>query len=94
MWYPPVEAAGVDKRGPYHLRRSFASEAFAAGVSIFQLSRLMGASVETIEMHYGHPARDSEAALRALLSARSGAEVALADGADTEESPRIRTKRT
>jgi integrase len=81
IWYPALEAAGIDKRGPYHSRHSFASEALAAGVSIFQLSRLMGASVETIEMHYGHLARDSEETLRALLSARS--EVALADGADT-----------
>jgi hypothetical protein len=32
----------------------FATEALAAEVSIFQLSRLLGASVETIEMHYGH----------------------------------------
>jgi hypothetical protein len=52
-------------------------------VSILQLSRLMGASVETIEMHYGQLARDSEETLRALLSPRSGDEVALADGADT-----------
>jgi integrase len=80
VWYPALEAAGVGKRGPYHLRHTFATEALAAGVSIFQLSRLMGASVETIEMHYGHLARDSEDALRKLLAARSG--VVVATGGD------------
>jgi hypothetical protein len=41
-------------------------------VSIFQLSRLMGASVKTIDKHYGHLAHDSEERLRGLLAARSG----------------------
>ena len=81
-WYPALDAAGISRRGPYHLRHTFATEALAAGVSIFQLSRLMGASVETIEMHYGHLARDSEDTLRALLSARSGAEMASAHDAE------------
>jgi hypothetical protein len=60
-------------RGPYHLRHTFATEALAAGVSIFQLSRLMGASVKTIDRTYGHLAHDSEDHLRDLLAARSGA---------------------
>jgi hypothetical protein len=30
----------------------------------------MGASVKTIDKHYGHPARDSEQAIRARLDAR------------------------
>jgi integrase len=68
IWYPALEAAGIDKRGPYHLRHTFASEALAAGVSIFQLSRLMGATIEVIEMHYGHLTRDSEEHLRDLLA--------------------------
>lgn len=70
VWYPALEGAGLAKRGPYELRHTFASEALAAGVSIFQLSRLMGASVETIEAHYGHLVRDSEQHLRGLLAAR------------------------
>jgi integrase len=41
-WYPALEAAAIDKRGPYHLRHTFATEALAAGVSIFELARLMG----------------------------------------------------
>lgn len=70
VWYPALEGAGLAKRGPYELRHTFASEALAAGVSIFQLSRLMGASVETIERHYGHLVRESEDHLRALLGGR------------------------
>ena len=71
IWTPALKAAGVDLRGPYHLRHTFATEALAAGVSIFELSRLMGASVSTIDKTYGHLAQDSEPALRQLLSARS-----------------------
>ena len=70
-WYPALEAAGIERRGPYHLRHTFATEALAAGMSIFQLSRLMGASVKTIDKHYGHLAQDSEDAIRGLLDARS-----------------------
>ena len=71
IWYPALQAAGIGQRGPYCLRHTFATEALAGGVSIFQLSRLMAASVETIEAHYGHLAHDSEDALRSLLTDRS-----------------------
>jgi integrase len=77
-WYPALEAAGIAKRGPYQARHTFATEALAAGVSIFQLARLMGASVKTIDRHYGHLAHDSEDHLRGLLAARSGVSVASA----------------
>jgi integrase len=73
-WYPALEAAGIEKRGPYHLRHTFATEALAAGVSIFQLARLMGASVKTIDKTYGHLAHDSEDHLRGLLEARGSGE--------------------
>jgi integrase len=75
-WYPALEAAGFERRGPYNLRHTFATEALAAGMSIFQLARLMGASVKTIDKHYGHLAHDSEDALRELLAVRSGVLVA------------------
>jgi integrase len=71
-WYPALEAAGLRRRGPYELRHTFASEALASGVSIWQLSRLMGASVETIEQHYGHLVRDAEDHLRVLLNRQAG----------------------
>jgi integrase len=79
VWSPALEAAAVPKRGPYQLRHTFATEALAAGVSIFQLSRLMGASVKTIERHYAAFARDSEEHLRDLLTARSGDEQAMGE---------------
>jgi integrase len=78
-WYPALDAAGLRRRGPYQLRHTFATEALAAGVSIFELARVMGASVKTIDRHYGHLARDSEQAIRARLdarAARSGDEMA------------------
>jgi len=80
-WYPALEAAGIAKRGPYALRHTFATEALAAGVSTFELARLMGTSVAMIDRTYGHLARDSEESIRARLDARaerSGDEVASA----------------
>ncbi len=53
-WAPAIEASGV--RTPariYDLRSTFASNALAAGVSVFQLARIMGTSVRMIERHYG-----------------------------------------
>jgi hypothetical protein len=41
-------------------------------VSIFELARLMGTSVEMIDARYGHLARDSEGSIRARLDARAG----------------------
>lgn len=70
-WYPALDAAGIAKRGPYQLRHTFATEALAAGVSIFELARVMGTSVQMIDRTYGHLARDSEGSIRARLDARS-----------------------
>jgi integrase len=80
-WKTALEAAGVRVRGPHHLRHTFATEALAAGVSVFELSRLMGTSVAMIDARYGHLARDSDAAILARLNARasrSGDELASA----------------
>jgi integrase len=71
VWYPALDAAGISKRGPYHLRHTFATEALAAGVSTFELSRVMGTSLAMIDIHYGHLARDSEESIRARLDARN-----------------------
>jgi hypothetical protein len=37
----------------YDLRSTFASNALAAGVSVFELARVMGTSVAMVERHYG-----------------------------------------
>jgi hypothetical protein len=37
----------------YDTRSTFASNALAAGISVFELARVMGTSVAMIERHYG-----------------------------------------
>lgn len=47
---------GVRDRKPariYDLRSMFASNALAAGVTVFELAKVMGTSVAMIERHYG-----------------------------------------
>jgi integrase len=53
-WSVAVEASGVDKPARmYDLRSTFASNALAGGVTVFELARVMGTSVRMIEKHYG-----------------------------------------
>ncbi|MFL5820791.1 MAG: hypothetical protein ACJ76S_08960 [Solirubrobacteraceae bacterium] len=53
-WAPAVEAAGIRRPARiYDLHSTFASGALAAGVSVFELARIMGTSVRMIERHYG-----------------------------------------
>jgi integrase len=66
-----LEAAGIAQRGPYQLRHTFATEALAAGISIFELARVMGTSVKMVDHTYGHLARDSEQGIRARLNRRA-----------------------
>jgi integrase len=70
-WYPALDAAGLARRGPYHLRHTYATECLAAGISIFELARLMGNSVKVIDDHYGHLARDFEDAVLRRLEDRA-----------------------
>jgi integrase len=41
-------------RSPYALRHTYATFGIAAGVSLFELARFMGTSVEQIDKTYGH----------------------------------------
>ena len=51
-WAPAVEAAGVRTPAtPYDMRDTFASNALAAGVTVFELAKIMGTSVRMIERH-------------------------------------------
>jgi integrase len=53
-WAPAIEASGVRKPARiYDLRKTFASNALAAAVSVFELARIMGTSVAMIERSYG-----------------------------------------
>ncbi len=70
-WHPALEAAGLPPRRIYDMRHSFATWALAAGLSIFELARYMGTSVEMIDRTYGHLAQGSEDAARAKLDAHS-----------------------
>jgi integrase len=67
-WKPAQIAAGIEPfRRIYDLRHTFATFALRAGISAFELSRYMGASLTMIDRHYGHLARDGrEHAIRLL----------------------------
>ena len=53
-WAPAIEASGVATPARiYDMRSTFASNALVAGVSVFELARVMGTSVRMIERHYG-----------------------------------------
>lgn len=68
-WKPALESAGVAPRRIYDLRSTFASQALAAGVSVFELARIMGTSVRMIERHYGTLLQGSGDAIRGKLDA-------------------------
>ena len=72
-WRPAQAAAGIEpSRRVYDLRHTFATFALRAGISTFDLSRYMGASLTMIDRHYGHLARDGrEHAIRLLDSYRT-----------------------
>jgi integrase len=58
-WKPAQIAVGIQPfRRIYDLRHTFATFALRAGLSTFELSRYMGASLTMIDRHYGHLARD------------------------------------
>jgi integrase len=65
----PLDASGIGHGTPYTLRHTFATTALAAGISLFDLSRFMGTSIEQIDKTYGHLAAGSEQAALAKLDA-------------------------
>jgi integrase len=73
-WTPAVRAAGLAHRGPYALRHTFATFGIAAGVSLFELSRFMGTSVEQIAKTYGHLLPDALDRTRQALDAFVGSQ--------------------
>src|SRR5215213_8878583 len=69
-WKPAQITAGiVPLRRVYDLRHTFATFALRAGISTFDLSRYMGASLTMIDRHYGHLARDGREHAIKLLDA-------------------------
>src|SRR5437773_5936607 len=74
-WKPAQLAAGITPiRRVYDLRHTFATFALRAGVSTFDLSRYMGASLTMIDRHYGHLARDGRDHAIKLLDALNAPE--------------------
>ena len=77
-WSPAITASGVAKPARlYDLRSTFASNALAVGVTLFELARIMGTSVRMIERSYGTliggaHAGDHRPARRARGAARTG----------------------
>ena len=70
QWAPAIEASGVGKPArPYDMRSTFASNAIAAGISTFELARVMGTSVRMIEKHYGRLLDGAGAGIAARLGA-------------------------
>jgi integrase len=89
-WKPAQRAAGIEPlRRIYDLRHTFATFALRAGISTFDLSRYMGASLTMIARHYGHLARDGREhaiRLRDELSAGERPRWRLMDAAWTPNS--------
>ena len=54
------------------MRDTFASNALAAGVTVFELARVMGTSVRMIERHYGALLDGAHAAIADRLDAAEG----------------------
>jgi integrase len=69
-WLPAIEASGVRRPARiYDLRSTFASRALAAGVSVFELARIMGTSGEMIERAYGTMIEGAGAGIASRLDA-------------------------
>jgi integrase len=92
-WKPAQRAAGITPlRRVYDLRHTFATFALRAGISTFDLSRYMGASLTMIDRHYGHLARDGRDHAINLLDAYTGSESVDVHGVDagwTSSSPAV-----
>ena len=66
---------------------TFATFALRAGISTFDLSRYMGASLTMIDRHYGHLARDGREHAIKMLDLLTGSEAASVHGVDATWKP-------
>jgi integrase len=84
-WTPAIEASGVQTPARiYDLRSTFASNALAAGITAFELAKVMGNSVEMIERHYGTLLDGSAASVTSRLAAFEAEQERSADRAANE----------
>jgi integrase len=93
-WKAAQLAAGIEPlRRIYDLRHTFATFALRAGISTFDLSRYMGASLTMIDRHYGHLARDGrEHAIRLLDTLNQSAVDVRGRSVDVENADRRRER--
>ena len=90
QWRPAQKAAGISRpHRVYDLRHTFATFALRAGISTFDLSRYMGASLTMIDRHYGHLARDGREHAIKLLDALNASEV---EPSTVDDAPRTRKR--
>jgi integrase len=83
FWAPAIEASGIATPARiYDLRSTFASNALHAGVTVFELARVMGTSVRMIERHYGALVDGAHAAITDRLDALEAQQVENRDAAD------------
>jgi integrase len=74
-WKPAQLKASINPlRRVYDLRHTFATFSLRAGISTFDLSRYMGASLTMIDRHYGHLARDGRQHAIQLLDTLGGSQ--------------------
>lgn len=69
QWTPALRAAGLEHRGPYAMRHTFASWAIAAGLPTFEIAATMGTSLEQLSKTYAHLLPDSADRARVALDA-------------------------
>ncbi len=82
-WDPAVEASSITTPARiYDLRSTFASNALAASVSLYEVAQVMGTSVRMIERHYGTLLQGSGDAIRAKLDAFATANETAAEAAE------------
>ncbi|MBX6369889.1 MAG: tyrosine-type recombinase/integrase [Rhodospirillales bacterium] len=74
-WAPALRAAGLDRRGPYTMRHTFATWAIESGVQLAHLAVIMGTSVRELEDTYFRWLRRTDDALRAAFDAYDAAAI-------------------
>ena len=89
-WRPAQIAAGiVPLRRVYDLRHTFATFALRAGISTFDLSRYIRASLTMIDRHYGHLARDGREHAIRLLDGYADIDAADVQALDVRWTPQL-----
>jgi hypothetical protein len=79
----------VPPRRVYDLRHTFATFALRAGISTFDLSRYIGASLAMIDRHYGHLARDGREHAIRLLDGYAAIKAADVQASDLRSTPQL-----